>query len=789
MASPRDRLICLVIFIACMIIYLGNGHIPYNRDVLVHAQLADSLLRDGNLELTPTETPGNFYWTMHDQRPRAPLFLEACDSHLDQLMQQGVLRTSLYQYFVAETIHENVYVNAWGPAVSILTAPLFGAWSIWVRPLIDHPEDLWVVGKIIASVSISLSAVFIYMSSHLFTNRWQSLILTVAYALGTSVWSTSSQNLWQHSLVELFLCAGFYFYLLDRPVISPILTSICFSLSICCRPTGVFFLIACGVDYLIRDRRKLYWFIIAGMPLGLLLMWYNTHYFGSPFLFGQTPTDHPEVIAMGGQGNVWQTPWWYGMTAHLVNPSRGILIFSPFILFSFWGMFRVWTKREYRLLRFLPFGILFIFYVQATFVDWWGGFSYGYRHVVDSVPALTLLLIPIIMEASLKTWFRIVFGAMLVWSIGVQVIGVSLYDITGWNARLGVLVTSADGEIKRIENDIDDLPNALKSNEDVSLGLLSIDDPHFRDRLWSWRDNQILYYLQHPSDALYERLIWTNRWKRSKQAMLTEAHFELGQVYRVLGKYQSAAKEYQLANHPPNVLADLGLCLVEQPTSIASIHDKIARLKESQDLMLLNQAGRMLADAFPVEAVSLFQQAIRIDPKRSLVSFPDILFVPTPVAIDDGRQRMENHHRMRRLLLLLCGAELAERDQDLALAMELLEKGAMLDPVQPWAWYRRGEILFRTGRWREADNNLTKGIERGLFGADLKEAVRLRDQARQQLRLEASQAKNDGPIADDEVVSSGDSKDRWPPPDEIREDFRGRRVVRWGLCCWEEEDR
>ncbi|MBY0588042.1 tetratricopeptide repeat protein [bacterium] len=738
-ASPTDRLICLAIFIACLIIYLGNGHVPYNRDVLVHAQLADHLLRDGNLELTPTETPDNFYWSFHNQGPRAQPSFDAWDSHLDQLMQQGVLRTSLYQYYVAETVHENVYVNTWGPAVSILTAPLFRAWSIWVRPLIDHPEDLWIVGKIIASISISLSAVFIYISSRLFANRWQALIIIVAYALGTSVWSTSSQNLWQHSLVELFLSAGFFLYLLDRPVISPILTSIFFSLSICCRPTGVLFLLASGVDYLLRDQRKLILFIVAGMPIGLLLMWHNTHYFGSPIKFGQTPIDHPEVIAMAGKGSVWKTPWWYGMTAHLVNPSRGILIFSPFIVFSFWGMVRVWTKIEYRNIRFIPFGVLSIFYIQATFVDWWGGFSFGYRHVVDAVPALSLLLIPIVCESSHKIWFRVVFGAMLVWSIGIQVIGVSLYDVIGWNARVGILVASAQGKIERIETDIDDLPTLLRSNDNVSLELLSIDNPSFRNRLWSWRDNQILYYLQHPSDALYQRSIWTDRSKRTRQAMLAEAHLQLGDIYRILGKNQLAAKEYQLANQPQNALADLGQCLVEQPASVAAIHERIGRLMESQDLVLLNQAGRMLVDAFPVEALGLFQQAIQIHPKRSLVSFPDVLFLPNLVVRDDASQQTENFHRMRRMLLLLCGSALAERDQDLPLAVELLEKGAMLDPGQPWAWYRRGEILYRMGRWKEAEDNLTKGIDRGLFGFFLDEAVQLRDHARQQLRLSKSE--------------------------------------------------
>jgi tetratricopeptide (TPR) repeat protein len=720
----------LIIFWLCLVIYMGNGKVPYNPDFLVHGQLGDRFWRYASLELNPDDTPGNFYWMFRDGQSRTPVWIEEWDDNLLDLRDQGIIEFESYQYFVAKTVREGSFVNTWGPSVGIMTSPLFAAWNFWVRSTIEFPQDLWLLGKIIASVCVAASAVFIYYTAILFRPRFDAWIVTIAYSFGTSVWSVSSQNLWQHSLVELFLAAGIYFFCLDRRYSSPLLSSILFSLAICCRPTNAMFVIAAGTDYLLRDRLKLTIFLLSGIPFALFLLAHNYHFFGSPFLFGQTPIDHPEVIAMGGAGSVWQTPVWYGLAAHLFSPSRGIFVFSPFLLFSLWGCLYIWKDESFKRMRFLIFTVGFILYVQSRFVDWWGGYSFGYRHIVDSIPALSLMLLPVIGVVWKDFWKRCVFIGLLFWSIGVQIIGVGLYDITGWNARAGLVYRSQSPKDPPYELDLRALPSLIESEKDVSIALLSIDDPVYRHRLWSVFDNQLLYYLENPSDARFRRAFWNRRQQRSRGEILAESHLQIGNAYRLLGRNQLAATQYHLAAPAATELAEIGLCLVATPIDRPKLIDRVEQIRCTRDIDLLCEAGLMLLDTHPVEALSLLERSIRLNPIRSLVSFPfpHLTFSPPMMSLFTGpalSDRQERMNRTSQLLLVLSAGWKSMNDGSASVAERLFQRAAEIDTGQPWAFLRLGEMQADAGRWDEANENLTKAIDRGLWGSDAHRAKSL----------------------------------------------------------------
>jgi chromate transport protein ChrA len=64
--------------------------------------------------------------------------------------------------------------------------------------LLRHFDDYRAVGKISASLFVAFSAGFLFLSLLRFTDRGAALLLTMTYALGTSVWVIASQAMWQH---------------------------------------------------------------------------------------------------------------------------------------------------------------------------------------------------------------------------------------------------------------------------------------------------------------------------------------------------------------------------------------------------------------------------------------------------------------------------------------------------------------------------------------------------------------------------------------------------------------
>jgi hypothetical protein len=103
--------------------------------------------------------------------------------------------------------------------------------------------------------------------------------------------------------------------------------------------------------------------------------------------------------------------------------------------------------------------------------DWWGGWTYGYRPIVDSAPLLAILCVPAIDRILARPAWRCAFAAAVSWSVFVQLLGVLVYASPGWNAR----PVSASGP------------------------LADIDLPEYRARLWSFRDWQIGYLIANFS--------------------------------------------------------------------------------------------------------------------------------------------------------------------------------------------------------------------------------------------------------------------------------------------------
>jgi hypothetical protein len=438
------------------------------------------------------------------------------------LYRKKLLRPAIHSYYIAETVRSNLYVGNYGLGPPLSLVPFFAIFKLFIDDLQNNSSFLWYSGKTIASLFVAGSAVFVLLSARRFVSRKASIIVALAYGLGTCVWAMSSQTLMQHAPTEFFVALGIYFLVrIQGGRIFALWCGLAFGAAVLCRPTCAVFVIAIGVYLITVDRRSAMLFIVGGLPMAIAVGIYNSYYFGTPWSFGQTESALLDAyFKIGSQvTSVWCTPLHVGLAGHLFSPSRGLLIYSPFIIFSIWGMWKAWREDEYLPLRPLFFGVIGIILIQSKWFDWWSGWSYGYRHIVDTAPIFAIFLIPVI-DAALKNKLRkTAFYALLGWSICIQVVGAFAYDLSSWNAKTVYKVQISQNAPPVFLDKPWEVLDLIKSKNAKILEQerMDIDHPKYRYRLWSLRDNMILWYAQHfnSSRAMKKRKIrnWSSQFR------------------------------------------------------------------------------------------------------------------------------------------------------------------------------------------------------------------------------------------------------------------------------------
>ena len=515
-APPRSVMFAGIVF-GLLLIYHANGDFLPGRDSVTNAWLPVAVLNDGQLAFRPSRMPYLFDWQLADtnevvrfarwDQVLAPSTAEGSaplgnspggtspggDSQAGSSMaelyraRKLVLRGPGYYLFPSRRVDgrtgERLYANTFGPGAGLTALPVFASLRLIVRDLRAHPKLVWYAAKFAASLLVALSAGLLYLTVLRFTPARIALLTSLAYGLGTCVWSTSSQALWQHGPSEFWLALALFFIVRDQiALVSAAAGGAALAMAVASRPTNAVVLAVMAVWLAFRDRRALVAMLIGALPIGLGLAAYNAIYLGSPLTFGQTEIAETLARHKYGAPGVWQTPLWLGTAGLLVSPGRGLFIYSPWLALAIWGTVIVWRDPRFAPLRPLPIAALAMLAVHAKFYDWWGGWAFGYRPIVDATVLLTPLaaagLAALTSVHSSRARRRLAWGAfalLVAWSIGVQTLGAVAYDLAGWNGRV-----------------VDGVP-------------LDIDRPEYRYRIWSWNDNPIWFYATHFSASRVER--------------------------------------------------------------------------------------------------------------------------------------------------------------------------------------------------------------------------------------------------------------------------------------------
>jgi hypothetical protein len=278
-----------------------------------------------------------------------------------------------------------------------------------------------------------------------------ALLATLAFALGTSMWSTASRALWQHG--PLMLCFAAAIFFLSRNPLRPVdaaAAGLALGYAVVIRQTAGIALITIGLALLWTNWRYAFALAASAVAPMLILVAYDLRSFdsiGNPytsmFLFSWA----------------WS---WVAFAGLMIAPSRGLLVFSPFLIFAVYGFVHL-VRRGRATALDLAYGayVMLLWMFMACWPAWSGGHSYGPRMMSDALPFL-MLYVAIAWDALATRRERTAAAAM---AAVLLLLAVSCF-IHGRGAF--------DGDVY--------VWNALP---DLEARIWSVQDPQFLYRLWN----------------------------------------------------------------------------------------------------------------------------------------------------------------------------------------------------------------------------------------------------------------------------------------------------------------
>jgi hypothetical protein len=390
--TPIDRRVALLLALVAMVVFnlncrsVGAGD-TYSTRVLPFALLAHHtlLLDDVLVEARAGFPAGRVYWV-----------LPARDGHWASMypVVTPVLVTPLYL-----------------PAKLWLDARGWDAWRVAV--VVEAME------KLSASLVASLTCGLLFLLLRRRVARAPALLLAIAFAFGTNTWMTASQALWQHGAAELFVVVALLCVTArERSSLAAAGAGLAVGLLAANRPPDLAIALAFGVVAVAHWRAQAVWFVLAAAVPVLLVAWYNEAVFGLAF------GGYQWIGAVQVGSSV---AWGAAVVAELLaSPTRGLFVFSPFLLFLLpFGRRSLHVAGDRLLNSALALGVAGLLLIHGV-IGYRVGTSFGPRFLTDCMPIAIWLLAPVVTALRRPAWNVFVF--LCVVAIAIQALGAVFYQ-------------------------------------------------------------------------------------------------------------------------------------------------------------------------------------------------------------------------------------------------------------------------------------------------------------------------------------------------------------------------
>ena len=370
--------------------------------------------------------------TNGDTAPATFLPLSVLQYHnlfFDQFGQMAINANTDYGYLLIKGHYYSLF-----PVVTpVLVTPVYAV-SLGLFQVLSVPltvENLLLIAKTCAAIIAALSGAVVYLVCRELFSKKIALLSTFIYAFATSTWSISSQALWQHGLGELLLIIMLYFIIRNEKAesnLNILILGILSGLLVFNRPPDAVLVIPI-LYYIIQFyRNKSVYYATGGIVSGLPFLLYNLLIFGT--IFGGYK-ENLVYYSMNGE-------FFIHFLGLFISPNVGLFIFSPFLIFSVIGYFKVRDIPNQRVASvFLAFGpaILLNILVYSFFGRWYASiYCYGPRFLTGMLPVLIIyfalffrnILTPRDPPMK-KRLLRIVVIFFILLSVFIQFIGVYYY--------------------------------------------------------------------------------------------------------------------------------------------------------------------------------------------------------------------------------------------------------------------------------------------------------------------------------------------------------------------------
>jgi hypothetical protein len=284
----------------------------------------------------------------------------------------------------------------------------------------------------------------IYGMARYYLTSWISWIVALTFAFGTSLLSSASRGVWSLTWGTFLLSLALWLLVRAERTgrLSPVLLATVLSWAYFSKPTFSTSILAVTVYMLLHHRDRLLQYVLTGTCWGLAFLGYSFYNFGKPL-----PIYYSLPLFAGESG------FWEGLAGALLSPSRGLFVYSPFLVLVLWLLVRHCKIIASPRLAALS-GVVFIFHavVIGASPNWWGGHCYGPRLMTDALPWLALLAIlalearqrvnvssagSITAQGSLRQ--NVMFAALMLpliaFSLFVNYRGAFSHEVHNWNTQ------------------------------------------------------------------------------------------------------------------------------------------------------------------------------------------------------------------------------------------------------------------------------------------------------------------------------------------------------------------